>query len=95
MGSGNSQVTVRAYTGGLTAGRQQRINFSAANEIVYGQAANRMGAVVYEAAVIADLDIRMVVLGVRNPGHGVHERHGFVVITERELAAYLFAVGVN
>ena len=47
------------------------------------------------ATVVADLDVRVMVLGVRDPGHGIHKGHGLVVIAELEAAVDFLAAGIN
>ena len=54
-----------------------------------------MGAKAYVAAIIANFKIRVMVLRVNNPGEGIYEGHGLVIVAELERAAYFPAGAVD
>ena len=62
----------------------QVVDLGGADEVVDRDPADAVGAVLHRAAVEADDQLRVVVLAVRDPGHGVDEGHGLVVVLERE-----------
>ena len=60
------------------------VQLSGADEVVLRQALDGMGHVAHLAGLVTHLHVRVMVLPVGNPGRGVDERHGLVVILERE-----------
>ena len=54
-----------------------------------------MGAKAYLAAIIANFKIRVMVFSVNNPGEGIHEGHGLVIVAELERAIYYLAGAVD
>src|SRR3954465_1243709 len=68
--------------GGLE--RKQCLQFCRADEVVFRYAVYGMGHVSNGRLVVADCDVGMVVLAVGNPGNGIDERHGLIMIFELE-----------
>ena len=66
---------------------QQGIDPRSADEVVFGQTTDGMGAVAHQTAVISDLKIGMVILAVGNPGQRVDECERLVIVLETEGAA--------
>jgi len=60
----------------------QGIDLSGADEIVLGKAVDGVRAVTHLATIITDVEIGVMVLAMRDPGHGIHEGHGVVIVLE-------------
>ena len=56
------------------------------DEIIQGKSADRVRGVDNLATAVADLQIRVMVLLMGDPGHGIHKGHGFVIVLEVKLA---------
>src|ERR1700682_5249237 len=61
---------------------EQRVELRGADEIVLRQAVDGVRGVRHAALVVADGEVRVMVLAMRNPGGRVHEGHGLVVVLE-------------
>jgi hypothetical protein len=64
----------------------QGVYFGCADEVIFAQAADRMGGETHVTEVVARREIGVVVLGVGDPGHRIYEGHGFVKTLELETA---------
>ncbi len=67
---------------GFCLQREQRIDLGRADEVVFRQAADGMRGVADGALAPADGEVGVVVLAMRDPGRGVHEGHGLVIVLE-------------
>src|SRR5882672_850979 len=74
---------------------RERVDFRGADEVVLREAADGVRRVADAAVVVADLEIRVVILAVCDMRHGIDERHRAVEVLEAELAPYLGAGGVD
>src|ERR1700736_1154307 len=98
----SSWVRARAFRFYSSPGRQlprcgfsdpwNAIHLRGADEVVLGQALDGMGREDDAAVVVADLEVRMVVLDVGHMRDGVHETHRPIEILERQLAADRLAI---
>ena len=80
------QIRGRQHARRRGSGFLQAVDLRGADEVVFRKTIHCMRAVADVAAVISDLDVRMMVLAVRHPGKCVHECHGLVVVLEAETA---------
>src|SRR5262249_32370650 len=63
-----------------------QIHLGRTNEIILGQSTDGVCGEAYAAIVVADLEVRMMVLDVRDVRERVDEAHGAVEVAEPELA---------
>ena len=63
---------------------KQRIYFCRADEVVFRYAMDRMCHICNRRFVVADCDVGMMIFAVGNPGNGIDECHGLIVISELE-----------
>src|SRR5215469_1547243 len=72
---------------GRPSAERYEVDLRRADEIVLRQPADGVGGERHAAVVVADLQVRVMVLDVGHVGEGVDEAHGAVEVTEGELAA--------
>src|ERR1700682_5447617 len=63
-----------------------QVHLRGAHEVVFRQSADGVGAEGDAAVVVADLEVRVVILDVGDMRQRVHEAHGAVEVPETELA---------
>ena len=68
------------------------VDLGGADEVVLRQPADGVGAVAHAALVVADLEIRVMVLDVGHVRQGVDEAHGAVEVAKGEFATHGLAV---
>lgn len=68
------------------------VNLGGADKVVVCQPADGMRAVTHLAGFITELDVGMMVFAMRNPGHGIHEGSGFIIVFKAELGVQFLAL---
>jgi hypothetical protein len=65
---------------------EERVDLGGADEVVFRQSVHRVRAETHSAAVIADLEVGMVVFAMDHPGHRIHKGNGLVIVREAKPA---------
>src|SRR5207248_2905734 len=82
-----ARVSSARRAGSRGSAQRDQVHLGRAHEVVLREPADRVGGESDAAVVVADLEVRVVVLDVGDVRERVHEAHGAVEVAEGELAA--------